>query len=52
MARSNGELIAKARQMAEDVGRRAATVAEARQLLGLGGERRARSEEPVTAGEE
>jgi hypothetical protein len=25
MARSNGELIAKARQMAEDVGRRAAT---------------------------
>jgi 3-keto-5-aminohexanoate cleavage enzyme len=35
MARSNGELIAKARQMAEDVGRRAATVAEARQLLGL-----------------
>jgi 3-keto-5-aminohexanoate cleavage enzyme len=35
MARSNGELIAKARQMAEDVGRRAATVAEARQMLGL-----------------
>jgi uncharacterized protein (DUF849 family) len=35
MARSNGELIAKARQMAEDVGRRAATVAEARQLLGV-----------------
>ncbi len=35
MARSNGELIAKARQMAEDVGRRAATVAEARELLGL-----------------
>ncbi len=35
MARSNGELIAKARQMAEDVGRHAATVAEARQLLGL-----------------
>ena len=29
MASSNGELIAKARQMAEDVGRRAATVAEA-----------------------
>ena len=27
MARSNGDLIAKARQMAEDVGRRAATVA-------------------------
>ncbi len=34
MARSNGELIAKARQMAEDVGRRAATVAEAREMLG------------------
>jgi uncharacterized protein (DUF849 family) len=35
MAKSNGELIAKARQMAEDVGRRAASVAEARELLGL-----------------
>src|SRR5436190_17578819 len=35
MARSNGELIAKARQMAEDMGRRAATVAEAREMLGL-----------------
>jgi 3-keto-5-aminohexanoate cleavage enzyme len=35
MAKSNGELIAKARQMAEDIGRRAATVAEARELLGL-----------------
>jgi 3-keto-5-aminohexanoate cleavage enzyme len=35
MARSNGDLIAKARQMAEDIGRRAATVAEARELLGL-----------------
>jgi uncharacterized protein (DUF849 family) len=34
MARSNGDLIAKARQMTEDVGRRAATVAEARELLG------------------
>jgi 3-keto-5-aminohexanoate cleavage enzyme len=34
MARSNGDLIAKARQMAEDVGRRPATVAEARELLG------------------
>jgi 3-keto-5-aminohexanoate cleavage enzyme len=33
MAKSNGELIAKARKMAEDVGRRAATVAEARELL-------------------
>jgi uncharacterized protein (DUF849 family) len=36
MARSNGDLIAKARQMAEDVGRRAATVSEAREMLGLG----------------
>ncbi|MFL5906563.1 MAG: 3-keto-5-aminohexanoate cleavage protein, partial [Solirubrobacterales bacterium] len=35
MAKSNGELIAKGRQMAEDVGRRAATVAEARELLGV-----------------
>jgi 3-keto-5-aminohexanoate cleavage enzyme len=33
MAGSNGDLIAKARQMAEDVGRRAATVAEAREML-------------------
>ena len=35
MARSNGDLIAKALQMARDVGRRAATVAEAREMLGL-----------------
>jgi uncharacterized protein (DUF849 family) len=35
MTGSNGELIGKARQMAEDVGRRAATVAEARELLGI-----------------
>jgi uncharacterized protein (DUF849 family) len=35
MAKSNGELIGKARQMAEDVGRRPATVAEARELLGV-----------------
>jgi 3-keto-5-aminohexanoate cleavage enzyme len=35
MARSNGDLIAKACQMAEDVGRRPATVAEARNLLGI-----------------
>jgi uncharacterized protein (DUF849 family) len=35
MASSNGDLIAKARQMAEDVGRRPATVAEARELLGV-----------------
>ena len=34
MARSNGDLIAKARQMTEDVGRRPATVDEARALLG------------------
>ena len=36
MARSNGELIAKARQMTEELGRRPATVEEARQLLGIG----------------
>jgi uncharacterized protein (DUF849 family) len=42
MARSNGELIAKARQMAKDVGRRVATVAEARELLGV-----PRREEPT-----
>jgi uncharacterized protein (DUF849 family) len=35
LCRSNGDLIAKARQMAEDIGRRAATVAEARELLGI-----------------
>jgi 3-keto-5-aminohexanoate cleavage enzyme len=35
MARSNGDLIAKARQMALDVGRRPATVDEARALLGI-----------------
>ena len=35
MCSSNGELIAKARQMAEDVGRRPASVAEARELRGL-----------------
>jgi 3-keto-5-aminohexanoate cleavage enzyme len=35
MCRSNGDLIAKARQMAEDVGRRAASVEEARELLGV-----------------
>jgi 3-keto-5-aminohexanoate cleavage enzyme len=35
MARSNGELIAKARQMTEDTGRRPATVEEARALLGI-----------------
>jgi uncharacterized protein (DUF849 family) len=35
MARSNGELIAKARQMTEDAGRYPATVAQARALLGI-----------------
>ncbi|HWF72841.1 MAG TPA: 3-keto-5-aminohexanoate cleavage protein [Solirubrobacteraceae bacterium] len=35
MARSNGELIAKARQMVADAGRRPATVAQARELLGI-----------------
>jgi uncharacterized protein (DUF849 family) len=34
MARSNGDLIAQARKMTEDIGRRPATVAEARELLG------------------
>ena len=35
MARSNGELIAKARQMTEDIGRRPASVHEARELLAV-----------------
>ncbi|HWH45481.1 MAG TPA: 3-keto-5-aminohexanoate cleavage protein [Thermoleophilaceae bacterium] len=35
MARSNGDLVAKARQMCEDAGRRPATVAEARELIGV-----------------
>jgi 3-keto-5-aminohexanoate cleavage enzyme len=35
MASSNGELIAKARQMVEDVGRRPATVSEARAMLAI-----------------
>jgi uncharacterized protein (DUF849 family) len=35
MARSNGELIAKARQLTEELGRRPATVEEARELLGI-----------------
>jgi 3-keto-5-aminohexanoate cleavage enzyme len=35
MARSNGDLVAKARGLTEDVGRRAATVAEAREILGV-----------------
>src|SRR5690242_4592303 len=35
MARSNGELVAKARELTEDLGRRPATVQEARELLGV-----------------
>jgi 3-keto-5-aminohexanoate cleavage enzyme len=35
MARSNGELIAKARQMTEDIGRRPASVTEARAMLNI-----------------
>jgi 3-keto-5-aminohexanoate cleavage enzyme len=35
MARSNGELIAKARQMTEDIGRRPASVHEAREMLAV-----------------
>lgn len=35
MARSNGDLVAKAREMVVNAGRRPATVAEARTLLGL-----------------
>jgi 3-keto-5-aminohexanoate cleavage enzyme len=54
MARSNGDLIAKARQMTQDAGRRPATVQEARALLGI--EPRPLDEPPVggvseTAGE-
>jgi 3-keto-5-aminohexanoate cleavage enzyme len=35
MARSNGELVARARRLTEDCGRRPATVQEARGLLGI-----------------
>jgi 3-keto-5-aminohexanoate cleavage enzyme len=35
MARSNGDLIARARRLTEDCGRRPATVAEARSMLGI-----------------
>jgi len=35
MVRSNGELIARARRLVEDVGRRPASTAEARELLGV-----------------
>jgi len=44
MARSNGDLVAKARQMTEDVGRRPATVAEAREMLGVPRRERTRRE--------
>jgi uncharacterized protein (DUF849 family) len=36
MAKSNGDLVAKAVRMARDVGREPATVEEARKLLSLG----------------
>ena len=56
MARSNGELIAKARQMTEDVGRRPASVAEAREMLGVPGRgevsRREVLAHPIEAAEE
>ena len=35
VASSNGDLVAKARQMTEDAGRRPASVDEARELLGI-----------------
>jgi uncharacterized protein (DUF849 family) len=35
MARSNGELVARARRLTEDVGRRPASLAEARAILGV-----------------
>jgi 3-keto-5-aminohexanoate cleavage enzyme len=35
MARSNGDLVGKARQMVEDSGRKVASISEARKLLGL-----------------
>jgi 3-keto-5-aminohexanoate cleavage enzyme len=47
MARSNGDLVSKARQMVEDVGRRPATVAEAREILGLPAGRSARGAEAI-----
>jgi uncharacterized protein (DUF849 family) len=36
MARSNGDLVARARRLVEDCGRRPATVQEARAMLGIG----------------
>jgi 3-keto-5-aminohexanoate cleavage enzyme len=44
MARSNGDLIAKAREIVENAGRRAATVDEARDLLGVQDKRMSRRE--------
>jgi 3-keto-5-aminohexanoate cleavage enzyme len=51
MARSNGELIAKARQMTEDIGRRPATVQEARALLGIARPDRVGAEAEAQAGD-
>ena len=47
MARSNGDLVAKARQMAQDVGRRPATVEEAHALLGIEPRQRQRQPQPA-----
>jgi 3-keto-5-aminohexanoate cleavage enzyme len=56
MARSNGELIAQARHMTEEVGRRPASVAEARAMLGVtqskGSEARAARDAAAIAGGE
>jgi 3-keto-5-aminohexanoate cleavage enzyme len=49
MARSNGDLVAKARRMTLDVGRRPATVAEARARLGLPAAPRVASGEALPA---
>jgi 3-keto-5-aminohexanoate cleavage enzyme len=35
MARSNGDLVARARRMTQDAGRHVATVAQAREMLGV-----------------
>jgi uncharacterized protein (DUF849 family) len=43
MASSNGELIAKAREMTEEIGRRPASVAEAREMLAIGARERVNS---------
>jgi uncharacterized protein (DUF849 family) len=49
MASSNGELIAQARQMTEEVGRRAATVAQARAMLAIGAREDAHAEKVASA---